>query len=104
MRRFILLLLFPLLPVCLWADSWEQIVGSKEYYWGTGHGTEKEATTQALAALVQSITQTVSSEFTELIDECTEGGTITSEDRVSMSIKSTSRQTLTNTFTLKAFF
>lgn len=56
----------------------------------------EEASEQAIVNLIQSISTHVSSDFTELIDERTENGSITSQERIQLSIKSTSNQTLTD--------
>lgn len=96
-QHVVLFCLFFWLPFTVYAVDWDTVVNSNNYYYGIGQGnTVDEASKQALSALISMIATNVSSDFTELMEERNENGRITSQERVQMSIKSTSSQSLTN--------
>lgn len=98
LRRVVVFLSsFLIYSTMVYAVDWDTVVKSEEYYYGIGQGkTVEEASQQAITNLIQSIATHVSSDFTELMDERKENGKMISLDRVQLSIKSTSNQTLTN--------
>lgn len=89
---------FVLMQCCvLYAESWDQIRNSGEYYWGVGHGeTEEEADRGALANLISNIATHVSSDFTQIDDEKTDRNGVSHESRVHSCVKSYSNATMTN--------
>lgn len=92
-----LFLFLVLLPVCLMADNWDQIVSSEDYYFGVGHGkTEREASEQAMAFLVEMIATHVSSEFTGLTEESKVGEKTGFQSKVQSCINSYAHSSLTN--------
>lgn len=97
MRKPFLLLLLICTPLLSWAESWDYITSSGEYYFGVGHGaTEDEADKAALAALVGQIATHVSSDFQEIDDQTTANGTIDHKQRVLNCVNTYSQATLTN--------
>lgn len=99
MKRILLLALVTLLGMTkaptAWADNWDQVMNSDEYYKGVGRGkTMEEARKLALQALSENIAVHVSSEFNGLIDETHRAGTIDHRERVLSCVRTYSSATL----------
>ena len=96
--KSILLILFICSPLLTWAQNWDYIKNSDEYYYGVGKGvTVKDADEMALSALVSQIATNVSSDFIEIDEETTSNGNIDHKSRVLNCVKTYSQATLTNT-------
>lgn len=81
----------------LYAQNWDVIRTSGEYYWGVGTAaTQEEATNLAMAELVGSIITHVSNDFTQLTDETNTNGSIDHKTQVQNCIKTYSQATLSN--------
>lgn len=94
-KRFLLLLLF--IPFLSYAQNWDYIQTSGEYYYGEGHGsTEAEADNHALSILTGQIATHVSNDFTQVDDQITVNGEIDHKSRVLNCVKTYSHATLTN--------
>ena len=95
-KHFVLLLL-SFAPLLTWAQNWDYIQTSGEYYYGVGQGqTESEADQAALAALTSQIATNVSNDFMQIDDEKTLNGTTEHKQRVLNCMKTYSQATLTN--------
>ena len=90
-------LLSTLMSQKAWADNWPQIVSSGDYYYGEGHGaTEKEASENALQALIEMISVNVKSNYSELMQEVGKKNENELEKRVQNSLNTISQQSLIN--------
>ena len=99
MKRHIIIICLTLMAVCpsAWAQSWDYIRSSGEYYYGTGTGkTEAEADKMALSDLVQMIATHVSSDFQMETDETNTNGNIDHSTYVRNCVSTYSSSTLTN--------
>jgi len=95
---FLALTIFILfIPRTVSADNWPQIVTSGDYYYGEGHGaTEKEASENALQALIEMISVNVKSKYSEVMEEVGKKNETELEKRVQNSLKTVSQQSLIN--------
>ena len=97
LKKILFLFLF-CSPLLTWAQNWDYIQTSGEYYFGVGKGaTEDEADKAALAALVSQVAIHVSSDFHEIDEETISNGDIDHKARVLNCVKTYSQSTLTNT-------
>ena len=95
-KRYLFLLIC--LPLATFAQNWDHIQSSGEYYYGEGHGTtEAEADQAALALLTGQIATNVSNDFLQVDDEKRVNGNIDHQSRVLNCVKTYSQATLTNT-------
>ncbi len=86
-----------------YADNWDQVTNSDEYYYGVGQGaTLDEADKAALAALVSQIATSVSSDFVEIDEEVSTRGSVDHKSRVLNCVKTYAQATLTNTRSLES--
>lgn len=98
LRFFIIAILLFLAPFSAWAETWDYITSSGEYYYGVGTGkTEEEADQAAIAYLVKQIATHVSADFTKIDDISTHNGDIDHNSRVLSCVKTYAQTTLTNT-------
>lgn len=80
------------------AQSWDDIRNSSAYFYGEGFGTTvAEADNQALSDLISKIALNVSSVSSQNDRETVSGDKVTSNSDFSMSVKTYSQATLTNT-------
>lgn len=94
----ILFLFLSCSPLLAWAQNWDYIQTSGEYYFGVGKGaTEDEADKAALASLSGQIATHVSSDFQEIDEETTINGNIDHKSRVLNCVKTYAQATLINT-------
>lgn len=95
--RYLLILVCSLVSGAAFAQNWNVIRNSGEYYYGVGYGkTEQEASEAAMADLVSMIATTVSSEFSGLEEETDVNGTFDHKSKVVSCVKTYSQSTLTN--------
>ncbi|MDR1004322.1 MAG: LPP20 family lipoprotein [Prevotellaceae bacterium] len=81
-----------------YAQTVEEIQGSKDYIWGTGSAaTLREADNDALAALTSQISTSVSSKFEQLTEGGSDGDKVSAEETFKSVINTYSRATLNNT-------
>ncbi len=86
------------------AENWEYIISSPEYYYGEGGGaTEKEAENVALSFLIGSISTNVKSNFDGLYENVVAGDDVRSTSRVEKCIKTYSELRLSNVQKLPTF-
>lgn len=98
MKQAMFIFLLLVLPITGYAQSWDTIRNSGEYFWGTGSGsTISEADRFALADLVSRITTFVSSNTDMGFKEENDGRNIDHHSYVENNIKTYSQATLTNT-------
>lgn len=95
-RIYILCLL--LVPACFaYAESWDYIRTSGDYFYGLGvASSEEEADKAAMANLVSQIATHVSSDFVQIDDVTNYNGNIDHKSRVLNCVKTYSQTTLTN--------
>ncbi|MBR0038152.1 MAG: hypothetical protein IJP70_11025 [Bacteroidales bacterium] len=97
MKRTLLWILTMSVASVVWAQNWDYIQSSGEYYYGVGHGkTEYEASEQAMADLVGMIATNVSHEFVGLTDETNTNGSVDHKTQVLNCVKTYSQSSLTN--------
>lgn len=98
MKHTITIMILAMLPLIGAAQSWETIISSNEYIWGTGSApTVSEADRHALADLVSRISTFVSSNTDLGFREENDGTNIDHHSFVENRIKTYSQATLTNT-------
>ncbi len=91
------ILLLACSPLLVWAQNWDAVQTSGDYYFGVGRGqTEVEADKAAMEALVSQIATNVSNDFIQIDDERTVNGTTEHKQRVLNCMKTYSQATLTN--------
>lgn len=96
LKRYLFLLIC--LPLAAFAQNWDHIQHSGEYYYGEGRGaTEAEADQAALSLMTSQIATHVSNDFLQVDDETTVNGDIDHQSRVLNCVKTYSQATLTNT-------
>lgn len=79
------------------AESWDYIKTSGEYYFGIGMGaTEEEADKAAMADLVSQIATHVSSDFQQIDDISNRNGDVDHKSKVLNCVRTYSNSTLTN--------
>jgi len=79
------------------AETWDDIVKSKKYYYGVGvAATAEEADKAAMADMVSQIATNVSSDFKQIDDITNKNGKIEHQSRVLNCVKTYSQTTLTN--------
>lgn len=79
------------------AETWDDIVSSKKYYYGIGvAATEEEADRAAMADMVSQIATHVSSDFKQIDDITSKNGKVEHHSRVLNCVKTYSQTTLTN--------
>ena len=67
MKKILILSLLLQCCVCAWAETWDEVVNSGEYYYGVGTGaTQEEADQMAWSEMLNSIVVHVSSDFVML--------------------------------------
>ena len=98
MKDFLILLSYLMIPVLTYAQNWDYIQSSGDYYYGSGRGaTESEADKNAIADLVGRIATHVSSDFQMLTDETNTNGNIDHKSQVVRCVNTYAQATLTNT-------
>jgi len=98
MRYLIIIPIILLSAVSIAAQTWEQVINSREYLYGEGRGaTVAEADKQALKDLISKITLQISSATTQNESEINANDKIDSETRFISSITTYSQATLNNT-------
>jgi uncharacterized protein YdhG (YjbR/CyaY superfamily) len=99
MKRFIILFLVVLLPVCSFGQTWDQIkADTQNYLSGEGWGeTIDEADQQALAAIISKLSVVVSSNFEMLEGESRSGDNAEYQRYIESKVNTYSNATLTNT-------
>lgn len=96
--QFVVLLASLMFPILVYAQNWDCIQSSGEYYYGSGHAsTEAEADKAAIADLVGKIATHVSSDFRMLTDETNTNGNIDHKSQVVRCVNTYAQATLTNT-------
>ncbi|MCM1491447.1 MAG: hypothetical protein NC095_11585 [Muribaculum sp.] len=81
----------------MFAETWDHIQNSGEYYYGVGIAeTEEEADRAAMAFLVSSIATNLSSDFTQIDDVTDANGVLDHKTRVLSCVRTYSQTTLTN--------
>lgn len=84
-------------PMLSYAESWDQIQNSGEYYWGVGYGsTNEEAEQDAYGKLISSIATHVSMDFRQIENERIINDKISHESNVLSCLRTYSQATLTN--------
>lgn len=97
MKKLYMLFIFLITVVCGYAESWEQVVTSGQYYFGVGKGTtQEEAYNMAWTEMLNSIVVHVSSDFKMITEETTTNGLTDSREKVMDCIKTYSQGTFTN--------
>lgn len=98
MKRSVWMLLLLLSSVSVLAQSWESFKSNPDYYCGEGWGASlAEADNAALAALVSSISVSVSHEFVITEEEKSDNSGFNASSYVDSKIRTYSQGTLTNT-------
>lgn len=97
MERLIVFFILVECAAIVFAQNWDNIQSSGEYYYGVGHGkTEAEASEAAMADLVSMIATNVSSEFSGLEEETNVNGKLDHKSKVLSCVRTYSQSTLTN--------
>ena len=97
MRKLSLVALFLFFTIATYAQNWDYIVNSGEYYYGESMAsTEAEADKEALAQLVSMIAVHVSSDFTQSYEHNGNGTELAHNQYVHNCIQTYSSSTLTN--------
>lgn len=97
MKQFILILSLCLIPKLCFAQNWDFIKSSGEYYYGESIAeNEEEADKGALAQLVSMIAVHVSSDFTQNYEQTNDSNGISHNQYVHNCIQTYSTSTLTN--------
>lgn len=97
-RRLIIHMIFALVALPAFSQSWEAIKGSDAFLWGEGWGTTvAEADKQALADLISKISLQVSGSTTHRESESVSLAGIEAESAFSSVVSTYSSATLTNT-------
>lgn len=97
MKKIILLFFVILSHSAIYAQNWDYIVNSGEYYYGESmSSTEIEADKGALAQLVSMIAVHVSSDFTQSYEHSNQGSELSHNQYVHNCIQTYSASTLTN--------
>lgn len=96
-KKYIVILLLYSLSISAFAETWDHIQSSGEYYYGVGVGaTEEEADRAALANLVSQIAVHVSSDFSQIENEVSINGNIDHQSKVQSCVKTYSQATIAN--------
>lgn len=97
MRKHLLLLSLLLVPLVVYAQNWDFIKSSGEYYYGESMAsTEAEADKGALTQLMSMIAVHVSSDFTQSYEHNVSGTNLSHNQYVHNCIQTYSSSTLTN--------
>ena len=97
MKKILILFLSLMTGICSYAESWDEVVASGQYYFGVGKGaTQEEAYNMAWTEMLNSIVVHVSSDFKMITEETTSNGKIDSKQKVMDCIKTYSQGTFTN--------
>ncbi|MGM9678687.1 MAG: hypothetical protein ACI3X7_02785 [Bacteroidaceae bacterium] len=97
MKKILILSLLLQCCVCAWAETWDEVVNSGEYYYGVGTGaTQEEADQMAWSEMLNSIVVHVSSDFVMLHEETGKKGEVDSKTKVMNCMKTYSQGTFTN--------
>lgn len=96
-NTFIFTVILFFFSTSLWAENWDYIRDSGEYYWGVGQSESfEEAERMAKSELIGQIVSHVSSSFVHVVDETNTNGDIDSKSRMESCVKTYSAATLTN--------
>lgn len=96
--KVVLCLICLLFPFLGFAESWDYVCTSGEYYYGVGTAASEEAADQAaMANLISQIATNVSSSFDQIDDVTSRDGNVEHTTRVQICIKTYAQSTLTNT-------
>ena len=97
MKKIFILLFLLISSVCGYAESWDEVVTSGQYYFGLGKGaTQEEAYNMAWTEMLNSIVVHVSSDFKMISEETTANGKTDSKQKVMDCMKTYSQGTFTN--------
>lgn len=97
MKKIFILLFLLISSVCGYAESWDEVVTSGQYYFGLGKGaTQEEAYNMAWTEMLNSIVVHVSSDFKMISEETTANGQTDSKQKVMDCMKTYSQGTFTN--------
>lgn len=97
MKRIGLLLILYSIPFIVYAQNWDYIKSSGEYYYGESMAaSEAEADKEALAQLVSMIAVHVSSDFSQSYEQISNGSEMNHNQYVHNCIQTYSSSTLTN--------
>lgn len=97
MKKIFILLFLLIASVCGYAESWDEVVTSGQYYFGVGKGaTQEEAYNMAWTEMLNSIVVHVSSDFKMISEETTANGKTDSKQKVMDCMKTYSQGTFTN--------
>ena len=81
-----------LISVCCYAETWDEVVNSGNYYYGIGKAaTQEEAYNMAWTEMLNSIVVHVSSDFEMISEENTINGQTDSRQKVMDCMKTYSR-------------
>ncbi len=97
MKKICLYIVSLIVSLSCYAESWDEVVSSGEYYYGIGTGaTQEEAYNMAWTEMLNSIVVHVSSDFKMIAEETNVNGTIDSKEKVMDCLKTYSQGTFTN--------
>ena len=97
MKKIYLFLISQLISVCCYAETWDEVVNSGNYYYGIGKAaTQEEAYNMAWTEMLNSIVVHVSSDFEMISEENTINGQTDSRQKVMDCMKTYSQGTFTN--------
>ena len=97
MKKIYLFLISQLISLCCYAETWDEVVNSGNYYYGIGKAaTQEEAYNMAWTEMLNSIVVHVSSDFEMISEENTINGQTDSRQKVMDCMKTYSQGTFTN--------
>lgn len=97
MKKIYLFVISQLISVCCYAETWDEVVNSGNYYYGIGKAaTQEEAYNMAWTEMLNSIVVHVSSDFEMISEENTINGQTDSRQKVMDCMKTYSQGTFTN--------
>lgn len=97
MKKIYLFVISQLISLCCYAETWDEVVNSGNYYYGIGKAaTQEEAYNMAWTEMLNSIVVHVSSDFEMISEENTINGQTDSRQKVMDCMKTYSQGTFTN--------
>ena len=97
MKRIYLFLISQLISVCCYAETWDEVINSGNYYYGIGTGAiQEEAYSMAWTEMLNSIVIHVSNDFNMIMEENSSNNQVDSKTKVMDCIKTYSQGTFTN--------
>ena len=83
MKKIYLFVISQLISVCCYAETWDEVVNSGNYYYGIGTGaTQEEAYSMAWTEMLNSIVIHVSNDFNMIMEENSSNNQVDSKTKV----------------------